>query len=97
MNPDICQAINDLRLISFRYDDHARTVEPHTYGMDSKGHYALRAYQISGGSQSGVGLGWRLFHRDEMLGVTVLQETFEGPRRGYKRNDKAFDTILCQL
>lgn len=97
MNPDICQAINDLRLISFRYDGYSRTAEPHTYGVDSKGHYALRAYQISGGSQSGAGLGWRLFHRDEMHGVTVLPAKFSGARRGYKRDDEAFNTIRCQL
>ena len=95
--PDICQAINDLQLISFRYGGSDRVVEPHTYGIDSKRHYALRAYQVRGGSQSGEHKGWKLFHREEMHGVTVLLETFSGARRGYKRGDKAFDTIRCQL
>ncbi len=97
MKSDICQAINSLQLISFRYGDSVRVVEPHAYGIDTKRHYALRAYQVRGGSQSGAGLGWKLFHRDEMYGVTVLLETFSGARRGYKRGDKTFDTIQCQL
>ncbi len=94
---DICPAINNLQLISFTYDGYSRVVEPHTFGEDKKGHSFLRAYQVRGGSKSGQVPDWRFFHRDEMYGVSVLQETFAGPRSGYKRGDEAFDTIFCQL
>ena len=94
---DICQAISDLQLIGFIYDDHYRVVEPHTYGVDKYDHAALRCYQIRGGSASGQTQGWKIFRRDDMHGVTVLEETFSGPRRGYSKDDKIFDTIQCQL
>ena len=94
---DICQAISDLQLISFIYDGQSRVVEPHTYGVDTKGHRALRAYQVRGWSKSSELPVWRFFHADRISGLTILQETFAGPRDGYKRLDAAFDTIQCQL
>lgn len=94
---DICQAIDDMCLIRFSYEGYPRTVEPHTYGVDTKGHRALRAYQVRGESKSGRVPGWRPFRRDKMHGTTVLQETFEGPRNGYKKGDSLFSTILCEL
>ncbi len=94
---DICQAISDLRLISFIYDGQSRVVEPHTYGVDTKGHRALRAYQVRGYTKLGQLPAWRFFHVDRISGLTILQETFAGPRDGYKRGDKAFATIQCQL
>jgi hypothetical protein len=94
---NICSAIENFQLISFLYDDHSCVIEPHTYGENHKGNSALRGYQIRGGSESGEYHGWKIFLRDEMHDVTVLEETFSGTRRGYKRGDKAFATKLCQL
>ncbi len=94
---DICQAINNLQLISFSYDGRSRTVEPHTYGVDTKGHETLRAFQVRGWSKSGQLPDWRVFHRDEMYGVTILQETFAGPRGGYRKGDPFFSTIHCEI
>lgn len=53
----ITAAIHHRNLLTFVYDGFRRTVEPHTYGMDKKGHMALRAYQVSGGSESGEYVG----------------------------------------
>lgn len=93
----IATAIQRRSLLSFTYDGFRRTVEPHTYGMDTKGHMALRAYQVDGGSESGTYVGWKLFHVHEMLNVSIQVQTFTGPRPGYKRGDKAFASITAQL
>ena len=93
----IATAIQGRNLLSFIYDGFQRTVEPHTFGVDAKGHPALRAYQVSGGSDSGEYIGWKLFHANEMRGVTMQPQTFAGPRPGYKRGDKAFASIRAQL
>ena len=90
-------AIRNLNVIAFQYEGFSRTVEPHTYGIDGKGHYAVRGYQVAGGSQSGEYVGWKLFHVNEMHGLSVLPAKFAGPRQGYKRGDKAFRSILAQL
>ncbi len=93
----IATAIQGRNLLSFIYDGFQRTVEPHTFGVDAKGHPALRAYQVSGGSDSGEYIGWKLFHANEMRGVTMQPQKFAGPRPGYKRGDKAFASIRAQL
>lgn len=93
----VCYAIHNKLKLSFVYDGYPRVVEPHTYGIDTRGHPALRAYQVAGGSESGEYVGWKLFHAHEMRGLQVLEEGFSGPRGGYKRGDKAFSHIQCQL
>lgn len=93
----IVAAIQNQNLLSFVYDGFRRIVEPHTYGMDKKGHMALRAYQIGGGSESGEYVGWKLFHTQEMHGLTAEHQTFAGARQGYKRGDKAFSSIQAEL
>lgn len=93
----IAKAIQTQQLLTFSYDGYRRTVEPHTYGIDRKGHRALRAYQVSGGSESGEHAGWKLFHEHEMHSVTVLPQPFRGSRPGYKRGDHAFARIEAQL
>jgi hypothetical protein len=94
---NIVNAIQNRNLLSFVYDGFTRTVEPHTYGTDTKGHLALRAYQVSGGSESGEYVGWKLFHVQNMQSVTVQPKTFASARTGYKQGDKAFITIRAQL
>lgn len=66
INMQIKTAILNKQLLSFIYDGYPRVVEPHTYGLDKKGHPALRAYQIKGGSDSGEYIGWKIFHVDEI-------------------------------
>lgn len=93
----IADAIRGKNLLTFTYDGFRRAVEPHTYGTDTKGHMALRAYQVAGGSESGEYVGWKLFHVNQMYGITVLPQTFLGPRDRYKRGDSAFADIRAQL
>ena len=99
--PDSCTtiaaAIRRRRLLSFSYGGHRRVVEPHIIGTDGKGHMALSAYQVRGGSESGTGVGWKLFHVDELHRVMLLQETFAGPRPDYNRGDKVFASVRAQL
>lgn len=94
---NITTAIQNRNFLSFTYDGFRRTVEPHTYGMDTKGHMALRAYQVGGGSESGEYVGSKLFHVHETHGLSVQPQTFTVPRPGYKRGDKAFTSIQAQL
>lgn len=93
----ISSAIRNRRLISFNYHGDARTVEPHTYGVDLKGHRALCAFQVAGGSSSGVYVGWKTFHIDEMENVVVLPVKFPGAREGYQCGDRNFNMIIAEL
>jgi len=89
----ICDAIRDKRIISFRYKGAIRTVEPHLVGYDSDGDLTLSAWQLSGGS----GQGFRDFHVGKLSGLTITDQAFAGPRRGYNPRDRTLDRIVCRL
>lgn len=93
----IASAIRNRQLLSFSYDGHTRVVEPHTYGVDGKGHYAVRAYQVRGGSESGEFVGWKLFHVSEIHHLVLLAERFSGSRPKYSRGDRAFSAISAEI
>jgi predicted DNA-binding transcriptional regulator YafY len=93
----IASAIRDRKILSFNYDGFNREVEPHCLGIDKKGHPALRAYQIAGGSESGEYVGWKMFHLNEIKNLRVLEKAFESPRREYKRGDKDMIQIQAEV
>jgi hypothetical protein len=93
----IVAAIEERRLIAFRYHGQERVVEPHIYGLDRHGHAALSGYQIRGGSESGGGLGWRMFHFAEMEELRELPRRFHRPRPGYNPDDDSFRRVYAKL
>jgi hypothetical protein len=93
MNDAIIKAIEDRRLLTFRYKGVERTVEPHTYGCSHKGANGLCAWQLSGGSASG----YRLFLEPEMGDIQASDHLFDGPRPGYHAGDDRFMTIYAEL
>jgi hypothetical protein len=93
----IANAIRNLQTLTFTYRGHHRVVEPHTYGIDGKGHKALRAYQVSGTSSSGKIFEFRTFHESLIVGLAVSAQKFSGPRLGYTKNDPIFASIFAQL
>ena len=93
----IKSAIQNKQLLGFVYDGYSRVVEPHTYGTDTKGHSAMRAFQVTSGSESGEYVGWKMFHTSQMRQVLVLSERFSGPRPKYVRGDSGFSVIQAQL
>lgn len=89
MNQTLITAIRDMQTVSFSYHGEIRTVEPHCYGLDTKGHDALRAYQIN--------KGWRMFHFSDIVGLSLDGEAFQNTRQGYSRGDKGMDQIYAQI
>lgn len=98
MNPVIVQAIREQRILSINYPPGPRTVEPHAHGASADGNDLLRAFQTDGASESGEHVNWKLFRTDRMEGMTIQDERFDGPRPGYRRDDKAMKGgIYAQL
>ncbi len=48
MKQTIIDAIKGRNLLEFSYDGHQRVVEPHTFGVSTKGNDSLSAYQVEG-------------------------------------------------
>jgi hypothetical protein len=96
MNPTICQAIREQRVLELRYHGYSRVVEPYAHGRGRDGENLLRCYQLSGGSESGERIGWKLLKTAEVFMLQVTDSHFS-PRRGYRRGDNAMEFIHCQL
>lgn len=102
MNPTadaICHAINERKLLEFRYHSLPRIVEPMCVGEVRSGVWQLRAHQTGGKSASSLHLPDgkpRMFDLADMVEVSVLQQNFEIPVF-YMRNDKGFKHITTQL
>jgi hypothetical protein len=93
----IVSAIRGQHLLGFRYDGRPRVVEPHIYGVNTKGHPVLSAYQLLGGSVSGERVGWKMFLVRGMDDIRMLEATFRRPRDDYNPADPAFSHVYAQL
>jgi hypothetical protein len=93
----IASAIENRHLLAFEYDGRPRVVEPHVYGVNSKGHEALSAYQVWGGSASGEAIGWKMFRVEHMRHIGELPATFCGPRQDYNPHDPSFASVHARL
>lgn len=96
MNSDVVNAISNRNLLEFYYDGGNRIVEPHSYGITTKGNEGLRAFQVSGYSSSGE-MGWKMFDLSKARSINILNRSFGSPRAGYRRGDKGMSRIFEEL
>jgi len=71
--------------------------EPHILGRDSAGHDVLSAYLVRGYSESGKQPYWRFYLLRDLRLLTMLDETFSGPRKGYNPKDPRMLKVYCRL
>ncbi|HNR12937.1 MAG TPA: hypothetical protein PKM59_06470 [Thermodesulfobacteriota bacterium] len=79
-----------------RYHGYSRPVEPHVYGRDKDGEEILRCFQISGGSESGALVGWKLLKVQDVSSLHLTEQTFT-PRPECHRDDKAMAYVFNQV
>jgi len=97
MNTIITSAIRNKQCISFNYDGYQRIIEPHAYGISSKGKELMRGFQTDGGHVSGHTDGWHLFSIEKITFLNLLDTNFSEQRDGYKRGDSTMSTIYAEL
>jgi hypothetical protein len=93
----ICEAIRSKRLLQFSYGNRTRVVESHILGRDSAGHDILSAYLVRGYSESRKQPYWRFYLLKDITLLTMLDETFSGPRKGYNPKDPRMRRVYCSL
>lgn len=93
----ICDAIRSKKLLQFSYRNHTRVVEPHLFGRDSAGHDVLSAYLVRGYSESRKQPNWRFYLLSDLTLLTMLDETFSEPRKGYNPKDPRMLKVYCRL
>lgn len=74
INSAICDAIARRRVLQLRYrqEESTRLVEPHAYGMGSRGQPQLLAWQTLGPSSSG----WKRFAVADLSEVVAIDAEF---------------------
>lgn len=95
---EVCRAIQTRALLSFTYEGLPRVVIPCALGQHkSTGNLLLRSFQVRGTTESGSLPLWRLYDLSAVSRLEVLSESFEDAPAGYRRSDRAFAAIICQL
>lgn len=97
MNDIIIKAIENRKLLEFYYKNHHRIVEPHTFGISSKGNENLSAFQIDGISERNNVPDWGLFTIDKIVDLKILNESFVGTRLKYAKGDSRMIEIYKEL
>ncbi len=97
MKQTIIDAIDSRNLLEFHYDGHYRLVEPHTFGVSTKGNDTLSAYQVEGTSDKGIIPDWKQFTISKIVGIKKSDETFTGTRKGYTKKDSRMSKIYAEL
>ncbi len=97
MNDVIIEAIENRKLLEFNHMGHHRIVEPHTFGISSKGNDNLSAFQIDGTSERNNVPDWGLFTIDKIVDLKILNKKFEGTRPKYTRGDSRMVEIYLEL
>lgn len=89
-------AVDTRKHLAFDYDGQPRIVEPHALGLNKKGEIVLRAFQVAGGSATDP-VAWKLFNLTKAGNLTVVDQTSQAPRPGYKPGDRAMAIIITEL
>ncbi len=93
----ILRAISEGKAVRILYSGEMRTIEPYCLGTAATtGNTLLRAYQLSGGSVSGKGQGWRLFDMAKVVAVIATTEEAQPIRADYNPNDSALADIIAK-
>ena len=94
MKNQICNAIQNPKILEFYYENYYRTVEPHSLGVSTAGKEVLSAYQVSGQSGSTIPA-WKLFDLNKITSLTESGNVFGGSEPGYQRNSSKMASIKC--
>lgn len=73
MNAEIAAAVGATKLTIW-YGGGPRLIEPHAYGLSKKGKELLKAWQVSGHSNSGHPTGWKTFRVDRITAILPAPE-----------------------
>jgi len=95
INPHIWSAIEQKRLLQFRYKNRERIVEPHDYGLH-KGVIKLFGYQV-GGSSSQRLPNWRWAEQDLISDLQILDRTFPGGRPTKSGKHHRWDKLFIRV
>lgn len=82
--------------LALHYNGFDRIVEVHAVGVSRAGNRLMRVWQVTGGSRSGINVGWKLMSINEASDLALTEQRSQAPRDGYRRGDRAMARIDWQ-
>jgi len=95
VNPMIWAAIEQKRLLRFRYKNRERIVEPHDYGIH-KGIIKLFGYQVDGSSSLKLP-NWRWAEQALISNMELLDKNFPGGRPTKSGKHQKWDKLFIRV
>ena len=95
VNPVIWAAIEQRRLLRFRYKNRERILEPHDYGIHN-GVIKLFGFQV-GGSSSQKLPNWRWAEQDLISELEMLDRSFPGGRPSPSGRHHKWDKLFIRV
>jgi hypothetical protein len=96
--PAFSDAIANKKTLEILYSDRVwRTIEPHTYGINNAGNYAVSAYRTKKERFPNEKPDWRMYLSSEIIEIRETGSTFNGPRSGYSPTPKTFSRVISKL
>ena len=92
----LVQATLEHRVITFVYQGHRRTAEPHMVGIHEAGEPIVLAYQTAGFSKSQDLPGWRIFITTELDDVQLTERQFLEPRSDFNPDSQSMVEIFAR-
>lgn len=96
-NHTIVNPIQRKKLLFLSYNGIARTVEPHAYGVSSKGNELLRCCHVRRTHNSDKPHDWDLLTVSRITALTDAGVHLAGARPDCNQDDKAMQNIYAQL
>lgn len=96
-NPLIISAIRQMSVLRFYYNGKLRTVEPQTYGLSTKGHEVLRAYERPASNHSKRSGMAKLFDLKKISGLRETGQTFQEALSAHNPDDSAMVEVFATL
>jgi hypothetical protein len=95
VNPLLCMAIEQRRLLRLHYRDKERIIEPHDYGIHN-GSAKLLGYQVGGASSHKLP-NWRWMETDLISDIQLLERTFPGGRPTPSGKHHKWDELFIRV
>lgn len=92
----LCDAVQQMRVVSFTYDDRHREVHPLIVLENKEGEPVLHCWQVSGDTVSGRPVPcWGNFEIRGMANLSVTPHSFSATPSGY--DPDRFENIVCKV
>jgi hypothetical protein len=91
-----CEETKKKRL-QISYHGFIHVVEVHACGFTKDGNAIMRVWQVRGGSLHNEPVGWKLLRLNEAITFSILDESADVPRPGYRHGDRAMARIAAQI